>query len=78
MRLTSWALRIESTLTITRSTAAPWAACEVGLDLHSSFSILKRRILEEVGKPSDLVLSHPPYHNIVVYSGNEQGRGVAF
>src|SRR6516225_11116941 len=21
------------------------------------------------------VLSHPPYHNIVIYSGNEQGRG---
>jgi hypothetical protein len=35
-----------------------------GLDLHSGFNILARRILEEVGK-----LSHPPYHNIVVYSG---------
>jgi len=46
-----------------------------GLDLHSGFNILKRRILDEVGKPSDLVLSHPPYHNIVIYSGNEQGRG---
>jgi hypothetical protein len=46
-----------------------------GLDLHSGFNILKQRILEVVGKPSDLVLSHPPYHNIVVYSGNEQGRG---
>ena len=21
------------------------------------------------------MLSHPPYHNIVIYSGNEQGRG---
>src|SRR6516162_4601084 len=39
------------------------------------FNILKQRILEVVGKPSDLVLSHPPYHNIVVYSSNEQGRG---
>jgi hypothetical protein len=48
-----------------------------GLDLHSGFNILKQRILEVVGKPSDLVLSHPPYHNIVVYRGNEQGRGVA-
>jgi hypothetical protein len=45
-----------------------------GLDLHSGFNILKQRILEVVGKPSDLVLSHPPYHNIVVYSGNVWGR----
>jgi hypothetical protein len=41
-----------------------------GLDLHSGFNILKQRILEVVGKPSDLVLSHPPYHNMVVYIGN--------
>jgi hypothetical protein len=45
-----------------------------GLDLHSGFNILKQRILEVVGKPSDLVLSHPPYHNIVIYSGNVWGR----
>jgi hypothetical protein len=45
-----------------------------GLDLHSGFNILKQGILETVGKPSDLVLSHPPYHNIVVYSGAVWGR----
>jgi hypothetical protein len=45
-----------------------------GLDLHSGFNILKDRILDAVGKPSDLVLSHPPYHNIVVYSGNVWGQ----
>ena len=45
-----------------------------GLDLHSGFNILKQRILDAVGKPSDLVLSHPPYHNIVVYSGEVWGR----
>ena len=28
-----------------------------GLGLHSGFNILKQRILEVVGKPSDLVLS---------------------
>jgi hypothetical protein len=27
-----------------------------GLNVHSGFNILKRRILDEVGKPSDLVL----------------------
>lgn len=37
-----------------------------GLDLHSGFNILKQSILEAVGKPSDLVLSHPPHHNIVI------------
>lgn len=45
-----------------------------GLDLHSGFNILKQRIIEAVGKPSDLVLSHPPYHNIVVYSVEVWGR----
>jgi hypothetical protein len=45
-----------------------------GLDLHSGFNILKQRILDAVYKPSDLVLSHPPYHNIVVYSGNVWGK----
>jgi hypothetical protein len=46
-----------------------------GLDLHSGFNILKQRILDVVGKPSNLVLSHPPYHNIVVHIGNVWGRG---
>jgi hypothetical protein len=45
-----------------------------GFDLHSGFNILKDAILEAVGKPSDLVLSHPPYHNMIVYSGNVWGR----
>ena len=40
-----------------------------GLDLHSGFNLLKQRILDVVGKPSDLVMSHPPYHNLIVYSG---------
>jgi hypothetical protein len=44
-----------------------------GLDLDSGFNILKDSILETVGKPSDLVLSHPPYHDCVVYSGSVWG-----
>ena len=44
-----------------------------GLDLHSGFNILKQRILDVVGQPSDLVMSHPPYHNIIVYSGQVWG-----
>ena len=45
-----------------------------GLDLHSGFNILKHSILEVIGKPSDLVLAHPPYHNMIVYSGPVWGR----
>lgn len=45
-----------------------------GLDLHSGFNILKDSILKSVGKPSDLVLSHPPYHDMIPYSGSEWGR----
>jgi hypothetical protein len=44
-----------------------------GLDLHSGFNVVKQEILGAVGKPSDLVLSHPPYHNIIVYSGKVWG-----
>jgi hypothetical protein len=45
-----------------------------GLDLRSRFNILKQRILEVVQKPSDLVLSHPPYHDMIVYSGKVWSR----
>jgi hypothetical protein len=45
-----------------------------GLDLRSGFNILKQRILEVVQKPSDSVLSHPPYHDMIVYSGKVWSR----
>lgn len=45
-----------------------------GLDLHSGFNILTQRILEVVKKPSDLVLSHPPYHDMIIYSGKVWGE----
>lgn len=45
-----------------------------GLDLHSGFNILKQSVLEAVGKPSDLCLAHPPYGNMVVYSGEVWGN----
>ncbi len=41
-----------------------------GLDLHSGFNVLRDSILGAVGKPADLCLSHPPYHEMIVYSGN--------
>jgi hypothetical protein len=42
----------------------------VGLDLHSGFNLLRDSILLATGRPADLVVSHFPYHNMVVYSGN--------
>lgn len=41
-----------------------------GLDLHSGFNVLRHSILDATVKPVDLCLSHPPYHDMIVYSGN--------
>ena len=40
-----------------------------GLDLHKGFNVLRDSIIEAVGKPADLVLSHPPYGPMIKYSG---------
>lgn len=45
----------------------------MGLDLHQGFNILRQSILQAAGKPADLVFSHPPYHDIIVYSGSVWG-----
>ena len=45
-----------------------------GLDLRSGFNVLRQSILEVVGKPADLCLSHPPYWNIILYSGDVWGE----
>ncbi len=45
-----------------------------GLDLHSGFNILHDSILQRVGKEGDLVFSHPPYHDMIVYSGQVWGQ----
>lgn len=42
----------------------------LGLDLHSGFNMLRDSILEASGKPADLVVSHFPYHDMIIYSGN--------
>lgn len=44
-----------------------------GLDLHSGFNAINDSILNAVGKESDLVVSHPPYGAMIVYSGNVWG-----
>ena len=46
----------------------------VGLDLHQGFNALRDSIVEAVGKEASLVFSHPPYGDIIVYSGNVWGE----
>lgn len=45
-----------------------------GLDLHQGFNAANDSILEKVGKEADLVVSHPPYGGMIVYSGNVWGE----
>ena len=45
-----------------------------GLDLHSGFNAISQSILNAVGKPSDLVVSHPPYGGMILYSGQVWGE----
>lgn len=50
----------------------------LGLDLHSGFNILRHRIRDHLPahwkNQADLMLSHPPYHDMVVYSGSVWGE----
>lgn len=39
-----------------------------GLDLHSGFDAVNDSILNRVGHQSDLVFSHPPYLDIIIYA----------
>lgn len=41
----------------------------VGLDLHSGFNLLRDSIAEVAGGCADLVFSHPPYGDMIQYSG---------
>lgn len=45
----------------------------IGLDLHSGFNCLKDSILERIQKPADLIISHPPYGEMIKYSGSVWG-----
>jgi hypothetical protein len=47
----------------------------VGLDLHSGFNPLRDDLLESVGRPTDMVFWHPPYHSMIEYSKNVWGNG---
>jgi hypothetical protein len=45
----------------------------VGLDLHKGFNLLKDSLILRVGRPADLIFFHPPYHDMITYSGNMWG-----
>lgn len=45
-----------------------------GLDLHSGFNAIKDSIVDRIGKQVDLCVSHPPYGEMVVYSGHVWGN----
>ena len=46
----------------------------VSLDLKDGFNVLRHSVLEAVGHEVDLSLQHPPYHDILVYSGRVWGE----
>jgi len=45
-----------------------------GLDLHAGFNVLRHSIVNTLGKPVDLCLSHPPYGDLFSYSGEVWGQ----
>lgn len=45
-----------------------------GFDLHSGFNLLNDRLIERLPRPADLVFFHPPYHSMVLYSGEQWGK----
>jgi len=45
----------------------------MGFDLHSGFNLLRDPLVEQLPRQADYVFFHPPYHNIVKYSGKVWG-----
>jgi hypothetical protein len=41
----------------------------VGLDLHSGFDVLSDSLAERLPRAADFIFAHPPYHDMVKYSG---------
>lgn len=45
-----------------------------GLDLHQGYNLLTTDLASAVGEESNLVWWHPPYWDIIQYSGNQWGK----
>ena len=46
----------------------------VGFDLMTGFNLLKDSLIERLGKPFEFIFFHPPYHDIIRYSGSQWGN----
>lgn len=57
----------------TRQVCAEMKIKYCGFDLHNGFNILKNRLAEIMEENPDFSFLHPPYHNIIYYSGNVWG-----
>lgn len=44
-----------------------------GLDLFKGNDFTRDYVLSAIGRPADMVFSHPPYHSMIQYSGNMYG-----
>jgi 23S rRNA G2445 N2-methylase RlmL len=55
--------------------AAEMGIIAFGLDLHSGFNILRDSIRTVIGQEVDICLSHPPYGDMIAYSGAVWGDG---
>lgn len=44
-----------------------------GFDLSTGFDFTNDYVLSQIECPADIVFSHPPYHNMIKYSGNMWG-----
>lgn len=45
----------------------------VGLDLHSGFDVLSDSLAARLPREADFIFAHPPYHDMVPYSGSQWG-----
>lgn len=45
-----------------------------GFDIHSGHDFTRMDILSNLPQPADICFSHPPYHNIIKYSGFVYGE----
>ncbi len=46
----------------------------VGLDLYKGQDFTRDSILTQLPRPADICFTHPPYHNMIAYSGSVYGK----
>lgn len=47
-----------------------------GTDLHEGYNLLTQDLLSFLGEPANLIWWHPPYWNMIRYSGSQWGKEV--